>query len=523
MKSKNSWIYFLFILICTLPASAAFNRITFNQELTCNKRSTQGELKFIKGAPNGSYSANLDVENNYRSVTSIDGNSLSSSAFKKNFKVPQDESGLKFNIELSQDFFLELGSSFSPFSITVNASPGDDLTQSTGFGTATGTLTVNDSGCAETDTEDESVEVDEELVKIQPSTRNGSCPLTSLEHLNISIKTEQALKLRLDRQAKDILDAIDAIAEAGVNPGPAIRRLDALIAFIRRDIEETRNTTKGGLEFSKRHLVCAKQKVLEENLPFASKNSAVSEINQAIANDDEAIEAISTENQEINEEAVRLQGTLNSTSSKITFALLDKEQAGEAIDPSFTMPDFESEDVNDVFSDFQKRIAELAEELIEKLSAQTELLRDNKRNPAVDAILEVQNQDCLTEFFDEVVHEYTKLHTHIREELKKIAEAALAEEPEEDAPSKRVGREAEKETRVLDNSFNRTINTVNRTKDRYDDTYGGLVGTAQQRTVRKIQSLLQLLRRAELANDTQWRRLIRKELKKFAGFYGQGA
>jgi hypothetical protein len=216
-------------------------------------------------------------------------------------------------------------------------------------------------------------------------------------------------------------------------------------------------------------------------------------------------------------------GALESTSSKIKFALLDKEQAGEVIDPNFVAPEFESDDVNDVFSEFQKRIAELAEELIEKLSAQTQLIHENKRNPAVDAILEVQNKDCISEFFDEVVHEYTKLHTHIREELKKIAEEALAEDRAEDAPAPRVGRTAENEVRLLDNSFNRTVNNVNRTKARFEDTYGGLVGTEQQRTARKIQALLQLLRRAEIANDTQWRRLIRKELKKFAGFFGQGA
>ena len=386
----------------------------------------------------------------------------------------------------------------------------------------------NDNDSGNPDEEPETpVEVIEAEVKIQPATMNGTCPLSSLEHLNLAIKTEQALKLRLDRQATKIEEALDAVSDSGANPGPALRKLDALIEFIRDDIGASRNITQGGLEFSKRHLVCAKQKLTEENLSPANKTAAESEINQAIVNDDEAITAIQTEDSNINSEAVRLSGTLESTSSKIHFGLFDKGQAGEIIDPSFTMPDFETEDVNDIFEEFQVNIAALAEELIEKLENQETVIADNDLNPSIDAILAVQNGDCISQFFDEVNHEYTKVHTAVKEALEKVKEAAeeaaQAEEPDPEAPSVKEGNAAAQESKKLDLSFQKTIVAVTKTKDKFTDTYGGLVGNDAHRTQRKIKALLELLRRAELANDNQWRRLIKKELKKFAGFFGNGA
>jgi hypothetical protein len=46
MMSNKNWVYILFVVLSTLPANAAFHKVDFNEELTCNKRSTQGELKF---------------------------------------------------------------------------------------------------------------------------------------------------------------------------------------------------------------------------------------------------------------------------------------------------------------------------------------------------------------------------------------------------------------------------------------------------------------------------------------------
>lgn len=508
------------------PARAAFRELSFSVELSCEDNEVQGELEFIPGAPDGNYKASFDVDQAFRQHVSIDGNSLASDAYTKNFKIPQNESGLKFQVELDNDYLVGLGADFNSFGIGFTVEPGDDTTLETGFGFASGTLVVNNTGCG-AEEPSEPVEVVEDEVKIQPATMNGTCPLSSLEHLNFSIKTEQALKLRLDRQAQEILDAINAVSDAGVNPGPALRKLDALIEFVRDDVGDTRNIVKGGLEFSKRHLICAKQKLAEENISPTNKSLAESEINQAITNDDEAITAVETENPDINSEAVRLQGTLESTSSKIRFALLDKEQAGENIDSSFTMPDFETEDVNEIFDEFQANVADLAEQLISKLENQQDVVSENDEDAAIDAILTVQNGDCIDQFFDEVVHEYAKVHAHVKEQLEQIREAAEAaaeaEEPEEDAPSPQVGEQADVESSKLDKAYEKTVVSVNKTREDFKETYGGLVGSFQHRTDRKIKALLELLKRAEFANDTQWRRLIKKELKKFAGFIGQGA
>lgn len=532
MLRKNNVLVFGLILTLSIFLSnsteAAFKEINFNVSLSCTDDTVQGELEFIPGAPNGNYKATFNVSEAYQQYVSIDGNSLLNGGYTKNFKIPQNESGLKFQVGLDQNYLVGLGANFDSFGIDFTVEPGDDTTSETGFGFATGTLTINNAGCNnEEPVNEEPVEVVEDEVKIQPATRNGTCPLSSLEHLDLAIKTEQALKLRIDRQSTEILNAIDAVSEAGVDPGPALRQLDALIEFIRDDIGDTRNITKSGLEFSKRHLVCARQKLSEENISFANKASAESEINQAIAGDNEAITAIMTENSEINSEAVRLQGTLENTSSKIHFALFDKEQAGESIDPGFVMPDFGSEDVNEVYEEFQTQVAALAEQLIETLEKQQDVVSENNTDAAIDAILEVQNGDSIDEFFDEVINEYTKVHTHVKEELEKIKEAAeeaaQSEEPAEDAPSPQVGKQAEKESNKLDKSFEKTVVSVNKTREKFQDTYGGLVGSEQHRTDRKIKALLELLKRAEFANDTEWRRLIRKELKKFAGFFGQGA
>jgi hypothetical protein len=358
------------------------------------------------------------------------------------------------------------------------------------------------------------VEVTAEEVKVQPETRTDNCPLTAQEHLNLAIKTEQALKLRMDRQTQDLQDAIDAVSAAGVNPGPALRRLDALVEFVRDDIAETRNVSKGGLEFSKRHLACAKEKT--------DNSLAQSEIDQAIVNDDAAIAAIMTENSNINEESVRLKATLETSSLRIESALADKEQAGQALDESFTMPDFASDDVNDVFNEFQASLASLAKNLEEKVTNSRNIIRDNNTASAVDAILGLQVEDCINEFFDEVVQEYTKVHTALREELKEIEAAAKAnadaETPDPEAPTAREAKQATRSIRRIDKTYTRTVKAVNRTKRRVSSTFNnGLVGSSQSRTEKKIRILLQLLKRAELANDRAWRRLIRRELKKIAG------
>ena len=361
-----------------------------------------------------------------------------------------------------------------------------------------------------------------EAVKIQPETRSDACPLSSLEHLNVAIKAEQAIKLRADRQAQELQDAIDAVSDAGVNPGPALRRLDALVEFVRDDIGETRNLVKTALEFSKRNLECAKQQLDNENIPTVDKSSASSEIDQAIVNDDEAITASMTENESITNESVRLKGTLEATSTRIGFALNDKEQAGESIDSSFTMPDFASEDLESVINEFQSNVADLGQDLIDKLNAQQSIVKDNNTNAAIDAILGVQVDDCINEFFDEVVEEYSRLHTSVREALKKIEdeaqEAASSDEPDPEAPTVREGKAAMRAVKKIDKAFVKTVAGVNKTKKRVTSTYNsGLVGTEQQRTNRKIRVLLKLLRRANLTNDKQWRRLIRIELKKLIG------
>lgn len=360
------------------------------------------------------------------------------------------------------------------------------------------------------------IETTPEAVKIQPATTSDLCPLSSAEHLDLAIKTEQALKLRLDRQAQDLQDAVDAVSDAGINPGPALRRLDALVEFVRDDISDTRNVTKGGLEFSKRHLACAKEKL------EPSQSGASPEIDQAIVNDDAAITEIMTEDSNINEESVRLKGTLQATSLRIQSALADKAEAGAFIDSGFTMPDFASEDVNDVFTEFQTNIASLADQMITKLGNQQSLISANDKTAAVDAILELQADDCIDQFFDEVVQEYTRVHTATREALKKIEEeakaAAQSDSPDPAAPTVREGKQAARSVRKVDAAYKKTVVLVNKTKRKFEKTYGsGLAGSAQKRFDKKVRTLLGLLRKAELAKDTVWRRLIRKELKKLAG------
>jgi hypothetical protein len=365
------------------------------------------------------------------------------------------------------------------------------------------------------------VEITPAAVKVQPETNSTDCPLSSLEHLNLAIESEQALKLRLSEQAEEIQKAFDAISKAGVNPGPAIRRFDALTASIRDDIGDTRNIVNGGLDFSVRHLNCAKVKLADEQLTAADRLNAELEIDQALAGDNAAKDSIISEDNSINDPGLRLKASLENTVRNLDNALADKEQAGGNLSSSFQMPDFKSSDVSTVYDNFKDQVADMANDLINKLDNSKKAIQaSSDKKQTVDAILEVQNTDCINDFFDEVVQEYTKVHTLVKKELKEIAEANENDDEQTSATPAQV-KAANKAIKQVDKSFKSTIKALKRTQKRTNSTLNsGLVGSQQSRTNRKIRALLKLLRKANLSNDRVWRRMIRRQLKRLAGFNG---
>ena len=356
----------------------------------------------------------------------------------------------------------------------------------------------SEGGNDETSEPEEPVTVVEEEVKIQPEVRDGNCPLTALEHLNIAVRTEQAIKERLNGFAEQLEEARLAVSDAGVNPGPALRRLDILVEFIRDDISEARNAAKGALDFSIRHLECAKAQ--------SEKTVADEAIDRAIAHDTEAKTAVMTEDPSLNEESIRLKATLENTVSDIDQALEDKEDAGTELDSSYTLPEFNNETVQDVVDSAVGEIESLTEDLKTLLENQFGTIEANNKIAAIDAICEVQVSDCITQYYEEVVEAYTKAHTKVRQ--------ALLDKKKEEESAKRK-KAIDRTVKKIDKGYTSVIKSVEKIKKTNNnacppDSFR-LTPLARQR---RIDKLLKLRRKATLYRDKQWLRIIDRALLK---------
>ncbi|NQY80663.1 MAG: hypothetical protein HRT47_10145 [Candidatus Caenarcaniphilales bacterium] len=344
----------------------------------------------------------------------------------------------------------------------------------------------------------EPVEVVEEEVKVQPEVREGNCPLTAIEHLNIAVRTEQAVKARLNGFAEQLEEARLAVSDAGVNPGPAIRRLDILVEFIRDDISEARNAAKGALDFSIRHLECAKEK---------SESTAADEaIDRAIAHDTEAKTTVMTEDSSLNEESIRLKATLENTVSDIDQGLEDKQDAGTTLDSAYTLPEFNDETVQDVVDSAVGEIESLTEDLKTLLENQFDTIKANNKIAAIDAICEVQVSDCVTQYYEEVVEAYTKAHTKVRQ--------ALLDKKKEEESAKRK-KAIDRTVKRIDKGYTSVVKSVEKVKKTNNNACppDSFRFTALARQ-RRIDKLLKLRTRATLYQDKQWLRIINKALLK---------
>ncbi|MBI3309094.1 MAG: hypothetical protein HYZ79_06940 [Candidatus Melainabacteria bacterium] len=343
--------------------------------------------------------------------------------------------------------------------------------------------------------------ISNELIKITPEVTDQNCPFTAIEHLNFAARIEQALKSRLSAISDQIQNAIDEVSNAGINPGPALRRLDALIELIRGDVAS--EAVKASLRTSKRHLECAKQKTDNEN--------AKSAIDLAIADDNDAISEIMKENVEIKNESVRIKGTLDSTLSRINSALGNKTSAGANLDPGYSLPDFGNENVSDIVNESVGQLENLIDGLKQTLSEQGNVVQESGLKKGSNIICGAQKADCIEGYFDDLALEYVKIHTAVRQILKE-KEEELKKLAEEDKKKALEAKQAEAVVRKIDIGYSQIVQSTAKTKKEFEEACFRLPDSIARQ--RKIRSLLELRRRASLVRDKQWLRLIDKALEK---------
>ena len=192
MSKTYKFLFTTLLAACLIPAHAAFDKITFGGAINCNNPSRTGTLKFIPGAPNGTYSALIQADTTSEDLY-VDDEPLSPDGYTKSFKIPKDEStGLKFTARYSLEALQAMGS-FEEFTVPFTINPGDETTSLTGFGSASGTLTINDTGCSETDSDDTDDEGDDLGDLVDEATIDGFVEINT----NELISTEQDLKVNV--------------------------------------------------------------------------------------------------------------------------------------------------------------------------------------------------------------------------------------------------------------------------------------------------------------------------------------
>lgn len=181
------------LLALAFPANAAFKNVTFNRMISCKNNTAKATLKFIPGAPNGTYSATLNTEGEASSDLTIEGETVGEAGVTKEFKIPKDEkNGLDFEVAYDVNALISMGS-FENFDIPFVITPGDSTTSQTGFGQATGSLTITDEGCDGDEGPEEPVEESglDDLVSGAESEGFGAINVNDL------VTAEQDLKVNL--------------------------------------------------------------------------------------------------------------------------------------------------------------------------------------------------------------------------------------------------------------------------------------------------------------------------------------
>ena len=136
-------------------AHAAFKELELGT-LSCSSPNLTGLLTFFPGAPENDYKVEFSPSGDLADLVKIADGDFGGST-KVNFNIPDDESsGLSFDLELDLDAISQM-SGCSGGRVTITASPGNNLTETTGFGTVTGSLTISDEGCTTSPPEEEEV------------------------------------------------------------------------------------------------------------------------------------------------------------------------------------------------------------------------------------------------------------------------------------------------------------------------------------------------------------------------------
>jgi len=124
--------------------SASFNSVT-GLTLDCSSSSGNAVLNFRPGAPDGDYSFDVDMTGDFSEYIKLGSGSFGSSAHF-DFNIPSDEGGYNIPITLDAATIMAL-EGFGGGSVGISISPGDSLTETTGFGSASGTITIGTDGC----------------------------------------------------------------------------------------------------------------------------------------------------------------------------------------------------------------------------------------------------------------------------------------------------------------------------------------------------------------------------------------